>query len=81
MKPRPGTPLVTSSLVRVEVVEEVVVVEVVSDHVVGVVGERPHAVLRAGVHVRQDSPDLLTNLSPLPTCTNFTHCQLEFVEK
>ena len=61
--------------------EEVVVVEVVSDHVVGVVGERPHAVLRAGVHVRQDSPDILTNLSPLPTCTNFTHCQLEFVEK
>ena len=53
--------------------------EVVSDHVVGVVGERPHAVLRAGVHVRQDSPDILTNLSPLPTCTNFTHCQLEFV--
>ena len=52
-----------------------------SDHVVGVVGERPHAVLRAGVHVRQDSPDILTNLSPLPTCTNFTHCQLEFVEK
>ena len=76
MKPRPGTPLVTSSLVRVEVVEEVV-----SDHVVGVVGERPHAVLRAGVHVRQDRPDILTNLSPLPTCTNFTHCQLEFVEK
>ena len=80
MKPRPGTPLVTSSLVRVvEVV--VVVVEVVSDHVVGVVGERPHAVLRAGVHVREDRPDILTNLSPLPTCTSSTHCQLEFVEK
>ena len=79
MKPRPERPerlLVTSSLVRL-----VEVVEVVSDHVVGVVRERPHAVLRAGVHVRQDSPDLLTNLSPLPTCTNFTHCQLEFVEK
>ena len=59
MKPRPGTPLVTSSLVRVVVVEEVVVVvEVVSDHVVGVVGERPHAVLRPGVHVR---PDILTS--------------------
>ena len=39
----------------------------VSDHVVGVVGERPHAVLRAGVHVREDRPDILTNLSPLPT--------------
>ena len=73
MKPRPGRLVVTSSLVRVVVV--------VADHVVGVVGERPHAVLRAGVHVRQDSPDLLTNLSPLPTCTNFTLCQLEFVEK
>ena len=80
MTPRPERVLVTSSLVReVEVVVEVV--EVVSDHVVGVVGERPHAVLRAGVHVRPDSPDILTNLSPLPTCTNFTHCQLEFVEK
>ena len=79
MKPRSERPerlLVTSSLVRL-----VEVVEVVSDHVVGVVGERPHAVLRAGVHVRQDRPDILTNLSPLPTCTNFTHCQLEFVEK
>ena len=75
MTPRPGRLLVTSSLVRE------VEVEVVSDHVAGVVGERPHAVLRAGVHVRQDSPDILTNLSPLPTCTNFTHCQLEFVEK
>ena len=77
MTPRPERVLVTSSLVR----EVEVVVEVVSDHVVGVVGERPHAVLRAGVHVRPDSPDILTNLSPLPTCTNFTHCQLEFVEK
>ena len=76
MTPRPERVLVTSSLAR-----EGEVVEVVSDHVVGVVGERPHAVLRAGVHVRQDSPDILTNLSPLPTCTNFTHCQLEFVEK
>ena len=81
MTPRPERLLVTSSLVREVEVVVVEVVEVVSDHVVGVVGERPHAVLRAGVHVRQDSPDILTNLSPLPTCTNFTHCQLEFVEK
>ena len=36
-------------------------------HVAGVVGEGPPGVLEAGGHVREDSPDVLTNLSPLPT--------------